>query len=65
VKRFVGAEGSLGENLGLDADWAVSIISQVGNYGEIWERNVAPLELPRGLNNLWSNGGIMYAPPLR
>ncbi|TXR54199.1 amino acid ABC transporter substrate-binding protein [Reinekea thalattae] len=64
-KRFLGVEGSLGENLGLEADWAYNIISQVGNYGEIWETNVAPLELPRGLNNLWSQGGIMYAPPLR
>ena len=65
VKRFIGDEGSLGENLGLDAKWAYNIVSQVGNYGEIWERNVAPLELPRGLNKLWSKGGIQYAPPLR
>lgn len=65
VKRFVGDEGSLGDNIGLDAKWAYNIISQVGNYGEIWERNVAPLELPRGLNKLWSKGGIQYAPPLR
>jgi general L-amino acid transport system substrate-binding protein len=65
LKRFVGEEGSLGENLGLSADWAFQVISQVGNYGEIWEENVAPLELPRGVNELWSNGGIMYAPPLR
>lgn len=63
--RFVGEEGSLGENLGLDARWAYNVIRQVGNYGEIWERNVGPLELPRGVNNLWSDGGIMYAPPLR
>jgi general L-amino acid transport system substrate-binding protein len=65
LKRFVGEEGSLGENLGLSADWAFQVISQVGNYGEIWEENVAPLELPRGVNELWSNGGIMYAPPMR
>ncbi|MDX1473251.1 MAG: amino acid ABC transporter substrate-binding protein [Reinekea sp.] len=64
-QRFVGKEGSLGENLGIDAKWAYNVIRQVGNYGEIWQRNVAPLELPRGVNNLWNNGGIMYAPPLR
>jgi len=64
-KRFVGTEGSLGENIGLDTKWAYNIVRQVGNYGEIWERNVAPLELPRGLNNLWNKGGIQYAPPLR
>lgn len=63
--RFVGTDGSLGENLGLDARWAYNVIRQVGNYGEIWERNVAPLELPRGVNELWTNGGVMYAPPLR
>lgn len=64
-KRFIGAEGSLGANLGLDAEWAFNIVSQVGNYGEIWDRNVKPLELPRGLNTLWKDGGIMYAPPVR
>ncbi|MBU2864843.1 amino acid ABC transporter substrate-binding protein [Reinekea marina] len=65
VKRFIGADGSLGANLGLDAEWAYNIVSQVGNYGEIWDRNVKPLELPRGLNTLWKDGGIMYAPPVR
>lgn len=64
-KRFVGTEGALGENLGLDAKWAYNVVRQVGNYGEIWERNVAPLELPRGVNELWTNGGVMYAPPMR
>jgi general L-amino acid transport system substrate-binding protein len=63
--RFVGKEGNLGENLGLDAKWAYNIIRQVGNYGEIFDRNIGPLELPRGVNALWSEGGIMYAPPLR
>lgn len=63
--RFVGKEGSLGENLGLDPRWAYNVIRQVGNYGEIWETHIAPLELPRGLNNLWNAGGIMYAPPVR
>lgn len=64
-KRFVGIEGSLGENLGLDPKWAYNVVRQVGNYGEIWETHVAPLELPRGLNNLWNNGGILYAAPVR
>lgn len=64
-KRFVGREGSLGANLGLDAKWAYNVVRQVGNYGEIWARNVQPLELPRGLNTLWKDGGIMYAPPVR
>lgn len=64
-RRFVGREGSLGANLGLDAKWAYNVVRQVGNYGEIWARNVQPLELPRGLNTLWTKGGIMYAPPVR
>ena len=63
--RFVGREGALGENLGLDAKWSYNVIRLVGNYGEIWDRNISGLELPRGLNNLWNNGGIMYAPPVR
>jgi len=68
VARFVGASGSLGDMIGLDNEWAANIIKQVGNYSEIFERNVGPntdLEIPRGINALWSNGGIMYAPPLR
>jgi len=65
VLRFIGEEGSLGDNLGLSSDWAYNVIKEVGNYGEIFERNITPLELPRGVNNLWSNGGILYAAPLR
>jgi general L-amino acid transport system substrate-binding protein len=68
VKRFVGTEGNYGEQLGLSKDWAVKIIKQVGNYGEIFERNVgqgSPLKIARGLNRLWTKGGIMYAPPIR
>jgi general L-amino acid transport system substrate-binding protein len=63
--RFVGKDGSLGTNLGLDAKWSYNVVRQVGNYGEIWTRNVQPLELPRGVNNLWSQGGLQYAPPMR
>ena len=68
VKRFVGTEGNYGEQLGLTKDWAVRIIKQVGNYGESFERNVgmgSSLKIDRGLNKLWTKGGIQYAPPIR
>jgi general L-amino acid transport system substrate-binding protein len=68
IKRFVGTEGNYGEQLGLARDWAVSIVKLVGNYGEAFERNVgsgSPLKIDRGLNRLWSKGGIQYAPPIR
>jgi general L-amino acid transport system substrate-binding protein len=68
VMRLVGTEGSYGEELGLTKDWAVRIIRHVGNYGEIYERNIgseSKLKIPRGLNQLWSAGGIQYAPPIR
>src|SRR6201999_681571 len=65
---LVGTEGAYGEELGLTKDWATRIIRRVGNYGEVYERNVGPgskLAIPRGLNQLWSAGGIQYAPPIR
>jgi general L-amino acid transport system substrate-binding protein len=68
VMRLVGTEGTYGEDLGLTKDWAVRIIRRVGNYGEVYERNVgsgSKLHIPRGLNQLWSAGGIQYAPPIR
>lgn len=68
IKRFVGTEGSYGEQLGLTKDWGVRIIKAVGNYGEAFERNVgkgSPLKIDRGLNKLWNQGGIQYAPPIR
>ncbi|HWE78158.1 MAG TPA: amino acid ABC transporter substrate-binding protein [Pseudolabrys sp.] len=68
IKRFVGTEGNYGEQLGLSKDWAVKIIKQVGNYGEAFERNVgqgSPLKIDRGLNRLWTKGGLQYAPPIR
>ena len=68
IKRFVGTEGNFGEQLGLGKDWAVRIVKQVGNYGETFERNVglgSPLKIQRGLNKLWTKGGIQYAPPIR
>jgi len=68
VMRFVGTEGEYGEGLGLTRDWALRIVRHVGNYGEVYERNVgngSPLGIPRGLNQLWNAGGILYAPPIR
>lgn len=68
VMRLVGTEGAYGEELGLTKDWAARIIRHVGNYGEVYERNVgagSKLGIPRGLNQLWSSGGIQYAPPIR
>ena len=66
--RFIGREGKFGAELGLADDWAYQIIRQVGNYGESYERNVGPntpLKLDRGVNALWSQGGILYAAPIR
>src|SRR6202049_1479517 len=68
IKKFVGTEGNYGEQLGLTKDWAVRIVKHVGNYGEVFERNVgqgSPLKIQRGLNALWTKGGIQYAPPIR
>ncbi|MBX3518536.1 MAG: amino acid ABC transporter substrate-binding protein [Xanthobacteraceae bacterium] len=68
VKRLLGIEGNYGEQLGLTNDWVVRIIRRVGNYGEIFDRNVGAdsrLKIERGLNKLWSKGGIQYAPPVR
>ncbi|MDX3805171.1 amino acid ABC transporter substrate-binding protein [Bosea thiooxidans] len=68
VRRFTGAEGGFGKGLGLDADWAIRAVKATGNYAEIYERNLgagSKLGIPRGLNQLWSMGGVLYAPPLR
>jgi general L-amino acid transport system substrate-binding protein len=68
VRRFTGAEGNFGALLKLDNGWAVRAVRAVGHYGEMFERNIGSrsrLGVPRGLNQLWSNGGILYAPPLR
>lgn len=66
IQRLLGATPGLGEALGLDEDWAYNIISQVGNYGESYQSNVTDLlGLERGLNALWTNGGLMYAQPVR
>ena len=68
VLRLLGVEGSFGESLGISNDWAYNIITQVGNYGESFERHVGPstpLKISRGLNALWTDGGLLYAPPIR
>ncbi|MEB3227309.1 MAG: amino acid ABC transporter substrate-binding protein [Synechocystis sp.] len=66
VRRFLGVEDKLGEDMGLPQDFAAQAIAQVGNYGEIYQRNVGePLGLERGLNNLWTQGGLLYSPPFR
>jgi general L-amino acid transport system substrate-binding protein len=65
IKRLLGTEGDVGPSMGLDKLWAAHAIAAVGNYGEMWQRNAAPLDLKRGLNRLWNEGGLMYSPPLR
>ncbi len=68
VQRLVGTSGDAGAKLGLDAKWAYNAVKQVGNYGEMFDRNVGPetpLQISRGLNALWSKGGLQYAPPVR
>ncbi len=68
IKRFLGVTPGFGKAVGVDEKWVYNIIKQVGNYGESFERNVGkdtPLKLERGLNALWTNGGLMYAIPFR
>jgi len=68
VMRLVGTAGDFGEQIGLSNAWAANVIKSVGNYGEVFERNLGvktPLAIPRGLNQLWDAGGIQYAPPIR
>ena len=65
IQRFVGSTGDLGKLLGLDRRWAYNIVRQVGNYGESFDANLKPLGFERGLNRLWKNGGLLYAPPIR
>ena len=68
LKRILGREGNFGEQLGLTNDWVVRIVKGVGNYGEVFDRNLgegSPLKIKRGLNALWTKGGLQYAPPIR
>jgi general L-amino acid transport system substrate-binding protein len=68
IRRLLGAEGRAGANMGLDAEWALRAIRQVGNYGELFDRHLgkgSPLMIDRGMNRLWNKGGLLYAPPIR
>lgn len=68
IARLLGNKDSLGKDLGLDNQWAYRIVKQVGNYGEVFDRNVgkdSPLKLSRGINDLWTRGGLLYAPPFK
>jgi general L-amino acid transport system substrate-binding protein len=68
LRRFLGVEGDFGRQLGLPADFVVKVVKAVGNYGEIFNRNVGPasaLKLDRGLNRSWKEGGLLYSPPFR
>jgi general L-amino acid transport system substrate-binding protein len=68
VQRILGVSPGFGKALGLDEAWAYNVIRQVGNYGEVFERTLgkgSPIGLERGLNDLWTRGGLMYALPLR
>jgi general L-amino acid transport system substrate-binding protein len=68
VRRLLGVEGDFGESLGLTKDWAVRAVRAVGNYGDMFEANLGAhsrYAIPRGLNQLWEDGGILYAPPLQ
>ena len=68
IRRLLGVEGDFGQTMGLTNDWAYRIIKAIGNYGELFERNVgqgSPIKIKRGLNALWNKGGLQYAPPIR
>jgi general L-amino acid transport system substrate-binding protein len=66
IQRLLGTSGDMGAMLGLDNDWVVRMLKAVGNYGEMYDRNVVPIGLSReGANQLWTKGGLMYAIPLR
>ena len=65
VRRLLGLEGDMGKALGVDNKFAFNAVKQVGNFAEIWDRNITPMGVPRGINNLWNKGGLQYAPPMR
>ena len=68
IKRILGVTPGMGKALGVDERWVYTIVKQVGNYGEAFERNLgmgSPLKIDRGINKLWTEGGILYAPPIR
>ena len=65
IRRLLGLEGDMGKALGLDNKWAYNVIKAVGNLGEMWDRNITPMGVPRSINNIWTKGGLQYAPPIR
>ncbi len=65
IRRLLGLEAELGKALGVDNKFGTAIIKAVGNFAETWERNITPMGVPRGINNLWNKGGLQYAPPMR
>lgn len=65
MRRFLGLEGDRGKALGLDNRWAYNVIKSVGNYGEVWDRTMGAIGVARGVNTLWTQGGLLYAPPIR
>ena len=65
VRRLLGLEGALGKQLGLRDTWSHDAVKQVGNYGELWERNIGPTGVERGRNRIWTQGGLHFSPPLR
>jgi general L-amino acid transport system substrate-binding protein len=65
IRRLLGVEGDMGKALGIDNKWAYNVIKQVGNFGEMWDRDITPMGVPRGINNVWTKGGLQYAPPIR
>ncbi len=65
IRRLLGLEGDMGKALGLDNKWAYNVIKAVGNFGEMWDRDITPMGVPRGINNIWTKGGLQYAPPIR
>ena len=68
IRRLLGVEGDQGKGFGLDTKWAYNIIKTVGNYGEVFDKNVgdgSALKIKRGLNALWNKGGLQYGPPIR
>jgi len=65
ILRLVGKTGDAGKGMGMDNDWLVKIVKAVGNYGEMYQRNIGPIGIARGVNAQWRDGGLMYAPPIR
>ena len=65
IRRLLGLEGDMGKALAVDNKWAYNVIKQVGNLGEVWDRNITPMGVQRGINNIWTKGGLQYAPPIR